>query len=176
AAEARALTLQAPVGGAPFLLPEDRLLCGTLPEGWTSDGTRRRLRPPADQTPGTSVTVSVGKGTAACSPGIVERATLLLTGPLPTIDPASVTVFVDSARLELRGDALEGARIGWRVGDRTGSDACLNVTKDKGHDYCAVNVDKRLPADPRSLAIYWAAAGGHAEPGVWTYDKSGNSV
>ena len=174
--ESRALTLQAPAGGAPFSLPEDRVVCGQLPEGWTTDSTRRRVRPPADQHPGTPVTLSVAPSVSACTTNAVEHITAILTGPHPVIDPASVAVFVDSARLELRGEGLEGIRIGWKVGERAGSDVCLNVTKDKGRDFCAVNVDKKLPVDPRSMALWWAPPGGHADPDVVTFDKAGNPV
>lgn len=172
---ARAMTLQAPSGSAAFLLPEDRVVCGALPEGWSSDPTRRRLKPPADKPPGTAATVSLGTG-AGCAAAATLNATLILTGQAPTIDPGSVSAFVDSARLEFRGDGLEGTRIGWKVGDRTGSDICLNVTKDRGRDFCSVNIDKNIPGDARAAVFYWAAPGGRADPDVITYDRSGQVV
>src|SRR5262249_15962579 len=154
----------APVGGASFPLPQDRILCGQVPEGWTSDSTRRHLRPPTDRQPGATVTVSLGKSPSSCAPGSVEPATVVLTAAPPTIDPGSLGVFVDSGRLELRGDALEGIRLTWRAGDRAGSGVCLNVPKDKGRDLCAISVEKKLSADPRNISVWWAPLGGHAEP------------
>lgn len=171
---ARALTLQVPVGSAGFLLPDDRLLCGAVPEGWTTDPTRRRMRPPTEKRPGTSVSVLLGRIVTGCS--ATEGATILLTGPFPVIDAPTVNLFADAARLELRGEGLEGARIGWRSGDKAGSDVCLNVTKDKGREVCAVNIDKKLPADPRSIGLWWAPPGGRSDPDVVTFDASGNSV
>lgn len=176
AVDAGALTLQVPAGAATFLLPEDRILCGQVPEGWTSEPTRRRLRPPAEKRAGTSVTVSLGLAPSNCSASSTVQATLLVTGPFPVVDPASVTLFVDSARLELRGEGLEGTRVGWKSGEKAGSDVCLNVVKDKGRDFCTIDVDKNLPGDPRVTNLWWAAAGGRSERDVFTYDQAGNPV
>lgn len=174
--DASALTLQVPAGGASFPLPDDRILCGAVPEGWTTDSTRRHLRPPADKRPGTSVAVVLGAAASACSANKAEQATLLITGALPTIDAASVSLFVDAARLELHGEGLEGTRIGWKSGDKAGSDVCLNVVKDKGRDFCTIGVDKNLPGDPRATSVWWAPAGGRSDPDVVTFDQAGNPV
>ncbi|MBV9946041.1 MAG: hypothetical protein JOZ69_04245, partial [Myxococcales bacterium] len=176
AAPAFALVLQAPRDGEPIALPHGRVLCGGAPEGWVFDAGRRRLRPRASTRVGQTAEISIAGSSSACGSPNAEPATLVVTGPQPVIDPATVTLWVDAGRLELRGDGLEGARIGWRGGRDMGSDVCLNVTKDKGHDVCSIGVDKSLPADPRAVSLRWAPPGGRVDPDVITYDRAGNPV
>src|SRR5262249_10096750 len=71
------------------------------------------------------------------------------------------------------GDGLEGMRVSWRAGTRAGGDACLNVVKDRGRDLCSLDVDRKLPADPRAVTLYWAPPGGRADPDTVTYDHAG---
>jgi hypothetical protein len=173
AAPAKALTIQAPLGGAAITLPADRLLCGVVPEGWSADVTRKHLKPPAAGRLGQTAEVTLASSLAGCTNGNGEKATLIVTGNLPAFDAASVTLSVDAGRLEIRGDGLEGMRVGWRSGTRAGADACLNVPKDKGRDLCALEIDRKLPADPRAVVLRWAAAGGRADADSVIYDQSG---
>jgi hypothetical protein len=173
AAPASALSIQAPVGGATLTLPADRLLCGVVPDGWTADVTRKRVRPPAEGRVGQTAEVTLASSLAGCTNGNGEKATLIATGTLPTIDQSSVTLSVDGGRLEVRGDGLEGMRVSWRSGTRAGSDTCLNVPKDKGRDLCALDVDRKLPADPRNVVLRWAAPGGRADADAVLYDQAG---
>jgi hypothetical protein len=174
---ANALSIQAPAGGAPITLPADRLLCGNPPDGWTAaDATRKRLKPPVQGRVGQTSDVTLGSSLAACTNGNGDRATLIVTGPLPVLDVASVTLSVDAGRLEVRGDALEGMIVSWRSDARAGADTCLNVGKDKGRDLCALDVDRKLPADPRSIVLRWAPSGGRADADAVTYDQNGAAL
>src|SRR4051812_30592171 len=107
AAPAKALTIQAPLGGAAITLPADRLLCGLVPEGWSADVTRKHLKPPAAGRIGQTAEVTLASSLAGCTNGNGEKATLIVTGNLPAFDAASVTLSVDAGRLEIRGDGLE---------------------------------------------------------------------
>jgi hypothetical protein len=171
-----ALVLQAPVGGDAVILPRDRIACNPLPEAWSADATRRRLRPPAGGRVGAAGSVVLAPTWAACGTNAAEKVTVVTTGALPTIDPSSVTLAIDGGRLELHGEGLEGVRIAWKSGNVAGSDVCLNVTKDKGRDHCALNVDKSLPADPLRITVTWAPPGGRTESDVVTYDETGSPL
>ncbi len=173
---ARAAVVEAPIGGNPLDLPQDRVLCGTPPDGWTVDSNRRRMHTPAAGTPGLSVTVLVAQNATACAGAPTEKVTLVAVGNLPTFDVASITVEIDSGRLEAHGDGLEGVRIAWRAEGKTGSDVCLNVTKDKGHDLCAINIDRSLPADPRRLSLHFIPARGRDGPDVVMFDRTGTAL
>jgi hypothetical protein len=175
ARRADALVVQAPFGGDSFALPQEKMLCTVLSGGWVADTTRRRVRPPTDGHVGQVVTVTVANASQGCG-GATETMSLVATGPIPTFDPTSVTVWVDAGRLEVRGDGLEGARLGFSADNVSGSDLCLGVSKDKGHDVCAVNVDTKLPANPLRITLKWAPAGGRTDADVRTYDASGTLV
>jgi len=177
ATNARALSIQAPVGGATITLPADRLLCGSAaPDGWSVDVTRKRIKPPADGRVGQTSEVTLASSLAGCTNGNGDRATLIVTGPLPVLDGASVTLSVDAGRLEFHGDSLEGVLVSWRSDARAGADKCLNVGKDRGRDLCALDVDRKLPADPRAVVLRWAPPGGRAEADAVTYDQSGAAL
>jgi hypothetical protein len=173
---ARALTIQAPIGGDALILPHERILCGSAPAGWSTDITRRKLRPPTDGEIGRAFSITIAANYPSCNTPSAETVTLVATGAVPSIDPTSVSLFIDAGRLEVRGDALEGVRIAWAVSGKVDSDVCLNVTKDRGHDFCVVNVDRELPADPVRVVLRWAPAGGHAGPDVVTHDRNGTAL
>ncbi|HEY2733831.1 MAG TPA: hypothetical protein VGI70_07595, partial [Polyangiales bacterium] len=92
-ARAEAWVLQAPKGADYLTLPQSKVLCGPLPEGWESDPTRKRLRPTANADVGQAVLVAIANE-GACG-GSVEEATLIVTGDHPTIDPNSVSIALD---------------------------------------------------------------------------------
>ena len=66
--------------------------------------------------------------------------------PPPEIDAASVTLFSDQGRLELKGLHLEGVRIAWKFETRAGDDVCLDPRPTSGA--------KTSSAPSRSRAIY----------------------
>ncbi|HEX4354205.1 MAG TPA: hypothetical protein VHZ95_14855, partial [Polyangiales bacterium] len=173
-ARAEAWVLQAPKGADYLTLPQNKVLCGPLPEGWESDPTRKRLRPSANADVGQALLVAIANE-GACG-GNVEEATLIVTGDHPSIDPNSVSIALDAGRLELSGDGLEGTRIGFAADGRSGSDVCLNVARDRDRDACALNIDRTLPADPARIALHWAPPGGRVGQDVVTFDKHGEPL
>ena len=157
-------------------LPQGRVLCGPVPEGFLVDANRRRVRPKADTAVGHTVNASLAQHTGACATEAREPATLIVAGELPTIDASSVNVVLDSGRLELRGYGLENTRIGWTAENKTGSDVCLGVAKEKEQDVCAISIDRELPADPRRIELRWAPPFGRVGGNAITYDRSGEVV
>jgi hypothetical protein len=151
-------------------------LCGEAPEGWQVDGSNRRLTPPDKARIGQTYNVTLAAGDSLCSTGAVEKSTLILTGNFPSIEPVSVTVSIDVGQLEVRGRGLEGVKLAWKFGDRAGVDSCLNVTKNKGGERCAIDIETDLPVDPRVILLRWAPPGGRTEADVVTYDRAGNAV
>jgi hypothetical protein len=173
AGDAHAWILQIPRGAELAPLPQGRVLCGPNPEGWEVGPGRQKLRPKDDTPIGKSLAIAIAQQAGACSGPQVEAATLVVTGELPTIDANSVTLALDAGRLELRGEGLEGVRVGFSAGDQNGDDVCLNVTRDRDRDVCALNIDRTLPADPHQIELHWAAPGGLVGPDVVNYDKHG---
>jgi hypothetical protein len=170
---AHAWVLQMPAQSEFATLPQGRVLCGPVPEGFSIEANRRRIRPKQDTPPGYSVTTSIAQHSGACATDAREPATLIVTGDLPTFDPSSVTVMLDAGRLELRGNGLENVRVGWSSENKTSSDVCLGVTKEKDHESCALSIDKDLPADPRRIELHWAPAFGRIAQDAVTYDRAG---
>jgi hypothetical protein len=173
---ASAWVLQFPVQAEFASLPQGRVLCGPVPEGFSIDAARRRVRPKADAEPGLTADVTLAQNTGACGSDMQEPATLVVTGEHPAIEPNSATIALDAGRLEVYGLALEGARIGWSADGKVGSDVCLGVTKDKEREQCALNIDKSLPADPQHIELRWAPPFGRIAADVVTYDKGGEPL
>ncbi len=168
--------LQVPAKAEFATLPQGRVLCGAVPEGFLVDANRRRFRPKQDTAVGHTVNASLAQHTGACATEAREPATLIVVGDAPTIDPGSVNLVLDAGRLELRGSNLENTRIGWAENNRVGSDVCIGVTKDKDQDACAISVDKALPADPRRIALSWAPSFGRITGDAVFYDRGGEVV
>jgi hypothetical protein len=173
---AQAWTLQMPLKAEFATLPQGRVLCGPVPDGFSIDSSRRRMRPKPDAWPGLTAYVSFAQHTGACATDAQESATLVVTGEHPTIDPSSVTLALDAGRLDVHGSGLEGVRIGWSADGKNGSDVCLGVTRDRDRDVCALNLDKSLPADPQRIELRWAPPLGRIERDTLTYDKRGEPV
>jgi len=172
----QAWVLQLPKGGAPVAFPQNRVLCGPAPQGWTLDAARRHISPRDEVEVGQTLAVVLAASEAACKTAAVEDSTLIATGDHPKIDLNSVTVGVDSGRLELRGDGLEGVTIAYSAADKSGEDVCLNITHDRDREVCAVNVDRGLPAAPQLIELRWAPPGGRVTTDVITYDKRGEAL
>jgi hypothetical protein len=170
---ARAYVIQVPIGADPFKLPNDRVLCGNVPEGWQLDTSRKKLTPPSQGRIGQTLEVTVGVDVSACFMEKVEKTTLILTGNPPAITATSVAIHIDDGNLEFRGRDLEGVRIEWKTNDKTGSDVCLNVTKGRNGDLCLIDIDQALPIDPAHIAFRWIPAGGRLDADVITYDRGG---
>lgn len=90
----------------------------------------------------------VGAVPLAPSSRAAEPGTVIPLSP-PELDAASVILFPDQGRLEVRGLHLKGMRVAWKVDARTGDDLCLDPrpvlgTKD---EQCAFAVPHDLPSD-----------------------------
>jgi hypothetical protein len=170
---ARAETWEAPIGGQPLALGDSRVACPGSAGGWVIEQEGHAVRPPArDDAIGTSVDVKVAPALAGCAAS-AATLTLVATGRWPVIDPAATTLFVDDARVELVGHALRGLRIEWQLGDRAGSDRCLQPQADPAGERCVVSVARGLPADPNADDLRWAPAGSRAGAGVTLFDADG---
>jgi hypothetical protein len=175
-ASAHAWVLQIPKGAEFATLPQGRVLCGPIPEGFSMDAARRRVRPKDDAPVGHSLNIVLGQSELACNGAAVEEATLIVTGDHPSIDASSVTVALDAGRLEFRGERLEGVNVGYTSDDKTGTDVCLNVTRDRDREFCALNIDRSLPADPQHIELHWAPPGGRVGRDAIIFDKHGDPL
>ncbi len=154
-ASARAETWQAPVGGRTLPIGEGRVVCPGTTGDWMVEQDGHALQPPAsDAAIGRAVDVKVAPTAAACT-GSGATLTLVATGRFPTIDPEATTLFVDDARVELRGHSLKSALVRWHVGDRSGLDRCVQPQVDMGIERCVVSVGHGLPADPSTTDLDW---------------------
>jgi hypothetical protein len=176
AASSRAETWQAPVGGKALALGEGRVACPGTSGDWAIEQDGRAVRPPAaDDAVGKAVELKVATSAAACA-GAATALTLVASGRWPTLDPSGTTLFVDDARVELRGRALRGVIARWQLGDRSGLDRCVQTLPDGAGEKCAVAVGRGLPADATSPGLSWLPAGARDGPDVVTFDASGRRV
>ena len=152
------------------------MLCGSAPDGFIVDSTRTRLRPRESAKPGTTAVARVAQTAQACSAEAGVEITLLVTATHPEIERDSVVLSVDSGRLEVRGRRLEGMRLGVVVGDEIASDVCLQVTRERERELCAVNVPRDLPADARRVQVLWAPAEGRIEEDMLLFDARGRKL
>lgn len=168
-------TLQAPVGGKPIALGEGRVVCPGTAGDWIVEQDGHALRPPVtDDAVGKATDVKVAPASAGCA--APAPVTLVVTGRWPTIDAAGTSVFVDDARIELRGKNLRGTIVRWQLADRTGEDRCVQPQSDAGGERCAIAIGRGLPADPTAADLWWRPAGARSGPDVATYDAAGRRV
>ncbi|HVZ72759.1 MAG TPA: hypothetical protein VHJ20_10335 [Polyangia bacterium] len=78
--------------------------------------------------------------------------------PAPEVDAASVTLFPDQGRLELKGAHLKGLRVAWKQDARAGDDVCVDPKPIAGakDEQCAFALPRDLPAD---VSLSWSASG-----------------
>jgi hypothetical protein len=173
---AHAETLQAPVAGKPIALGESRVACPGTTGDWAIEPDGHAVRPPVvDDAAGRSVEAKVASSFGACSTASTP-VTLVATGRWPVLDASATTLFVDDARVEVRGRGLRGVGVHWQLGDRTGGDHCVQPQADGGAEKCAVAVGRGLPADPAAQDLWWLPAGGHFGADVTTFDATGRRV
>jgi hypothetical protein len=196
---ARMETVQAPAGGRPIALGEGRVACGSA-GGWTVEREGHALRPPpaGSDIVGKRASVRIAPNAAGCA-STNATLTAIATGPLPVLDAAGSTIWVDDARFELRGKNLEGVRIRWRAGTRQGEDVCDAPKEDgtspatagsadvlpahrpspeRGRNLgaCIVASGRGLTADPSALSLDWAPRGGITDEGTLTFDAEGRRL
>ena len=167
---ARAETLQIPEGGKGVPIGKERVVCGDLPDGWTSAPDRRSVRPPESaNATNRVVNIQVAASPAGCahSPAAL---TLLATGPIPEIDTASVSFYPDEGRLELRGLRLEGVQIAWQAENHEGRETCLGTTQVGKIQQCVLPLQRKLPA---LAALRWLPAHAKDGPEVSSFDPQG---
>jgi hypothetical protein len=143
-AVARAETWQLPLGGAPIVIPNVRVLCGSPPAGFSTDERRRILRPPVEGNPRV-VEIHVAEGPASC--GKAKEVTVRVTAAWPEIDPAQIQFHADAGLLELHGHGLRGAQVAWQAGARKGSGTCLDVNDAGKTERCTLLLERRLPSN-----------------------------
>jgi hypothetical protein len=172
---ASAQTLEAPVGGAAVTLGAGKVAC-TVSGGWSFEAGGTAVRPPsADAAAGSAVVVRVAPNLGACLQS-KEQLTLLATGPFPSFDPASVTLYADEARVEARGRNLKGAQLRWLGAGHSGVDACPEPKTDAAGQSCAWVVGRDLSADPAADTLRVLPAFAVLGEGHRLFDARGQAV
>ncbi|HEY4159250.1 MAG TPA: hypothetical protein VGM29_14175 [Polyangiaceae bacterium] len=173
--EARADTLQAPYGGKSIPLGDDRVACAAASGGWTLDPGGRSLKPPdAPSAVGTSVELKVAVNMQSC--GSASRALKLVTiGRAPGIEPASVVLSPDLARVEARGHRLTGVAVIWRSNTTSGTDVCQEPKLDAG-EHCSWSIGHGVSASPGSAVLTFLPPGAQAGADVTTFDLDGKPL
>jgi hypothetical protein len=171
-APVRSETLQAPQGGRAISIGQNRVVCGSLPAGWTATSDRKSVRPPESVGQVDVVEVAVANEIAACARSKVP-VSLVVTKPWPQFDPAATVFFPDEGRLDVKGSGLEGAQFFWQAPDRSGQQTCLGSVKDGKVERCTIPVDRNLPSD---TVLRWLPVGAKDGADVTTFDAEGNRV
>lgn len=170
-----ALTLQAPVGGAAIPVGPGLVACAGA-GGWTPEAGGTQLRPPsADVAAGSSVVVRVAPSFAACA-SAKQQVMLIATGHFPVFEAASVTLYVDEARVEAHGRNLKGAQIRWLGAGHSGTDACPEPKTDAAGQSCAWVVGRDLSADPGADTLRALPAFAQVGEGQRLFDAQGQPV
>ncbi len=152
-------TLTAPAGGASFLLPDGRVVCGELLGGWTVDARGTRLRPPQDSAlVGRSTIVRVAPNFAGCS-NTKDTDTLVVTGPIPQVDQRTADLWLDEAHLDVRGTNLDGTHLEWEANGERGSDRCIPVTRATGQQLCSYAINRSSNTDLGDVTLRILPAG-----------------
>jgi hypothetical protein len=171
---ARAETWEAPIGGKALPVGDGRIACPGTSGDWAIELDGRAVRPPAaDEAVGRAVDLKVAPAIAACAT-TTATVTLVATGRWPQIESASL--FVDDARVDLRGRGLRGVVVRWHTGDRSGEDRCVQPQTDAAGEKCAVAVGRGLPADPTAQDLAWLPAGGRDTADAVIHDAAGRRL
>ena len=168
-------TLEAPVGGAAIPVGHGLVACAAA-GGWALEAGGAQLRPPKDEAAaGSSVMLRVAPSLGAC-PQTRQQLTLLVTGRFPALDPGSVTLYVDEARVEAHGHNLKGAQLRWLASGRSGTDACVEPKSDAAGQSCAWIVGRELSADPVADTLRVLPAFAQAGAGQLLFDALGQAL
>jgi len=173
---ARAETLEAPVGGAPFPIGEGRVACGRAAGGWTVEDGARLVRPPASASASGSVVelrVAATLGTCAGSQAIVKLAA---TAPWPALQGGAFTLAIDDGRLSGRGRSLTGVPVSWPAEGGLASSTCSDPVREAGAETCTWGVPKTLPADPQASVLRWWPAGAQVTDDAVLFDAKGKKA
>ena len=172
----RAETWQAPLGGKALSLGQARVACAGTSGDWVIEQNGHALRPPSgDEAIGRTTELKVAPDAAACATSTTSL-TLRTTAKWPTIDPSTIALHVDDARLEFKGHGLRGIVVRWRSADRSGEDACIAPQLEAGVERCAVAVARGISADPTTISITWLPYGSRVAPDVVTFDANARRI
>jgi hypothetical protein len=165
--------LEAPVGGAPFILPDGLVACESAAGGWSSTAGNVSIKPPASEDAvGKVLSLTVGKGQSECWRNASVQ--LVATRAWPRFDSRTATLFADEGRLEVQGRSLEGARITWQTPRGRGVELCFtNTDATTQRDTCAVAVERGLGAPPSDLKLAWVPAGASEASASLRFDAAG---
>jgi hypothetical protein len=172
---ASAQTLEAPVGGAAIPVGAGLVACAGA-GGWTLEAGATQLRPPAaESAAGTSVVVRVAPNLAACATS-KQQFVLIATGRFPALEPGSVTLYVDEARVEAHGRNLKGAMIRWLGPGHSGNDTCPEPKVDANGQSCGWVVGRDLSADPTADTLRLLPAFAQVGEGQRLFDAQGQPL
>lgn len=175
ASPSQAQTLQAPVGGAAIPVGPGLVACAAA-GGWVLEAGGTQLRPPsAEAAAGSSVVVRAATSFSACASS-KQPLTLVATGRFPVLEPASVTLYVDEARVEAHGRNLKGAQLRWLGPGHAGTDACPEPKTDAAGQSCAWVVGRDLSADPAADVLRVLPAFARIGEGQRLFDAQGQAV
>ncbi len=169
-------TLQAPVGGAPFLIGDGRVACGRAPGGWAIEDAGKLVRPPANASAAGSLVelrVAATFGGCASSSSIIKLAA---TAPWPVIQAGAFTLAIDDGRLSGRGRSLTGTSVSWPAERGLDSSSCSDPAREGDVETCTWTVPKTLPADPRASVLRWWPAGAQIVDDAVMFDAKGKKA
>jgi hypothetical protein len=172
---AGAQTLEAPVGGTSIPVGPGLVACSGA-GGWLLEAGGAQLRPPsAEAAAGSRAVVRAAPSLAAC-PQSKQQLTLLATGRYPVLDPATVTLYVDEARVEAHGKNLKGAQVRWLGAGHAGTDSCPEPKAEAAGQSCAWVVGRELSADPTADTLRILPAFAQVGEGQRLFDAQGQAV
>jgi hypothetical protein len=166
--------LQVPIGGRP--VPAGPIQpCGAAPGGWQYDANAKTLRPPtgADAI-GRAEVLRIAAPQGGCDQPHV--LTLVATGPMPSVDAASVVFIPAESRVEARGREVRGTAIASGSGPQALVDRCFEPQADGGWERCTWRTASGLAADPALAGLVLLPAGARFGDDVVTFDAEGRRV
>lgn len=172
---AAAHTLEAPVGGAAIPVGSGLVACSGA-GGWLQEAGATQLRPPAAEAAvGTSVVVRVAPSLGACAAS-KQQVLLIATGRMPALEPGTVTLYVDEARVEAHGRNLKGAMVRWLGAGHSGTDTCPEPKTDANGQSCSWVVGRDLSADPGADTLRLLPAFAQVGEGQHLFDAQGQPL
>jgi hypothetical protein len=166
---AQATTIQVPEGGALIPVAPRGVVCGSMPAGWSLGADGRSVRPPSANGSGPRlIELKVAADRAGCSRA--ETVTVVASKALPQINSASVVLWADEGRLELKGRNLRGMQVQWQTPQRRGEETCLDPETQGKQEQCVIPVGRDLPDES---VLRWAPERGRFDSDLLAYDADG---
>ena len=177
AARAEATVLAAPVGGQAIAVGGRRVVCPGDQElsGWQVEAGGHKLRPPAKGGAARAL-VHVAASLEACAnqnEPLVAQAVVAW----PEVAAESLSVNVDTGRVDAQGVRLKDVALNWHVGERSGVDVCRDVDlRSDGKEHCAFAVPRDLPADAGSITFTFLPEGVPPGDDTAAFDARGRKL